>query len=776
MSADGALALLRAGNLDGALALLEQPVGAAEYGVLGMALLAAERWQAAASALHTAAVLGDDSGPTLLNLALAEDRLGEDGRGRMQALAQRWPYWDDPPLRLAESFRRGQEIDSAITAYEQALSINPDRAEALLGFGAMLIGHAPGQAQELLLRCCGVQPDNAEAWDALGIALRCTDDDVGAELAFTEATRLRGDDIAFALRRADAARAAGNGERELLRLDAAVACNPGDATLVSARGVLLYWLGRLEEAIAVLRVATALAPTAPQPAAAFADCLVKTARLREAVPALRRALALAPESPMLRNNLAAALTRNHFYAEAREMLEALIADHGERPEFLGNLANALVLLGLQREGVAVSRRAIELVPDVHFAWKTLGASLIYSEDATGEELRTIAERTSATLDRDEPAVVSAHGPERRLRLGLLSAKLMTHPVGYLTVAAFEALDANAFEIVCFGPRDDGHDPMQRRFRAIASEWHAVLGRPVDEIPALIRERQIDVLIDLGGWGDQGWLKVCRDRPAPVQIKWVGNQAYTTGMPEIDWFITDRWETPPGFERFYTERLLRLPDGYACYSPPAYAPDVAPLPAALQGHVTFGGFHNFAKVTPAVIAAWARVLHRMPTARLVLKGLLFNDAPSAARVLAAFVGHGINPGRVTLHRFSEHRAHLGKHAEIDIMLDAFPYSGGLTTCEALYMGVPVVTLAGECFAARHSTSHLSNVGLGDWVAETVDDYVELAVAKANDLASLAALRGGLRGRVLASPLCDAPRFGRHLGEALRGVWREACARP
>jgi predicted O-linked N-acetylglucosamine transferase (SPINDLY family) len=253
------------------------------------------------------------------------------------------------------------------------------------------------------------------------------------------------------------------------------------------------------------------------------------------------------------------------------------------------------------------------------------------------------------------------------------------------------------------------------------------------------------------------------------------QNHSTGLPEMDWFLTDRWETPDGFEPMYSERLLRLPDGYVCYSPPPYAQDVMPLPALANGFVTFGCFNNLAKITPLVIATWATILRRVPESRLVLKTHQLGDQPTADRFLAAFAQHGIDAGRIELRGSSGHRAFLGEYGGIDMVLDPFPYSGGLTTCEALWMGVPTLTLPGEIFASRHSASHMSNAGLADWVAGSVDDYVEMAVARAGDLDGLARLRAGLRERVRHSPLCDAPRFGRNLGEVLRFVWRDWCGR-
>jgi protein O-GlcNAc transferase len=251
------------------------------------------------------------------------------------------------------------------------------------------------------------------------------------------------------------------------------------------------------------------------------------------------------------------------------------------------------------------------------------------------------------------------------------------------------------------------------------------------------------------------------------------QSHTTGLPEMDWILTDRWETPPELAHLYTERLLLMPDGYVCYSPPPYAPDVAPLPALINGHVTFGCFNNLAKVTPRVIATWCSVLRRVEGSHLVLKTHQFTDPVTTGRVRAAFATHGIPPERLELRGPSGHRDFIGEYNDIDIVLDPFPYSGGLTTCEALWMGVPTVTVPREIFASRHSMSHLSNAGLADWVACDMAAYVELAVTKASDVAALAALRARLRARVKASPLCDAPRFGRNLGAALRYVWRDWC---
>ena len=394
---------------------------------------------------------------------------------------------------------------------------------------------------------------------------------------------------------------------------------------------------------------------------------------------------------------------------------------------------------------------------------------------TGAELLAALQDCSDRLSREHPAgFANTPDPDRPLVVGLLSGSLRVHPVGWLTVAGFETLDPALFSIVCLA-QNAASDWIARRFRALARDWHDVDALSDPALAAKARALGIDILIDLGGYGDSGRMTACAHRMAPVQVKWVGMQNHSSGLAEMDWIITDRWETPPELAHLYSERLLRLPDGYVCYSPPPYAPDVATLPAVANGHITFGCFNNLAKVTPRVIAVWCGIMRRLPGSRLVMKAHQFADESTRERILAGFAVHGVAASRIELRGPSRHRTFIGQYNDIDIVLDPFPYSGGLTTCEALWMGVPTVTLAGEIFASRHSVSHLSNAGLDDWVASDVASYADLAVAKASDIAALATLRSGLRARVKASPLCDAPRFGRNLGKALRTAWRDWCAR-
>jgi protein O-GlcNAc transferase len=515
-------------------------------------------------------------------------------------------------------------------------------------------------------------------------------------------------------------------------------------------------LGLLDAAVDALEAAVALAPEAKEPIAILAGVLSRSAQSRQAEDALRKALVLDPRNPGLMNDHAAILMRLHRHAEASELLREVLRRNGPHASVLCNLANATVCLGSQ-DAAVLPRRA-------------LANTLPYQDGVTGAALLRVGRECSDTLPRgDLPALTRMVGSDRPLNVGILSGTLRTHPVGWLTVAGFEHLDRDAFHIVCLSRAPQPGDPIAMRFLTAARSWENVGPLDDDALARRARGLGIDILIDLGGHGDGARMAACARRLAPVQIKWVGMQNHSSGLPEMDWFLTDRWETPPALESLYSERMLRMPDGYVCYSPPPHAPDVVPAPVLRNGHVTFGCFNNLAKITPCTIETWCEVLHAVPGSRLVLKTHQLDDAPTAAGFLQRFGRYGIDPSRVETRGSSPHRLFLASYNEIDIVLDPFPYSGGLTTCEALWMGVPTVTLPGEIFASRHSTSHLCNAGFPEWVARDREDYIRIAVARARDADGLALSRETMRDRVRASPLCDAPRFGRALGMALRHAW-------
>jgi protein O-GlcNAc transferase len=448
----------------------------------------------------------------------------------------------------------GDRRAAAERAYEEVLKINPRREEALVSLAVLRLrrGDVPG-ATTLLLRCCAIAPANAEAWDALGLGLMRTGDAVAGAGAFAEALSLVPRWLEPGLHLADAAFAAGAAEAELARLDAAVLADPLDPVGATVRGVLLERLGRRDEAIDALEVAVALVPDAARPTALLGGMLARTTRVDEAEKWLRRACDLNPDEPRLRNDHAAVLMRKHRDAQARAELIELIATDGEQVGVLCNLATATVSCGVQQEAVAIAERAVALAPEALSPRRALANTLPYRDAVTGAEmlaaLTACSDRAPRGIcfdrapreacsdralrgvcsdigpdrvrsDRAPPFSETLLDPDRRLWVGLLSGSLRTHPVGWFTIAGFETLDPLAFEIIVLA-QHGARDSIARRFRAIAKEWHDIDAIDDAGVTALARSAGIDVLIDLGGYGDAGRVLVCAHRAAPVQINWVG---------------------------------------------------------------------------------------------------------------------------------------------------------------------------------------------------------------------------------------------------------------
>ena len=695
-----------------------------------------------------------------LNLGIALTNLGRlaEAIPHLQAACVALPHLAEPRFRLGQIAGQQDRIAAARAFFQEALMVEPDHMMSMAGLA--MLDEAQGNA------------DGALQWVAQAMLL--APDEAGLLLLHA---RLSGDIASCrALLRqglggVDAAKLASQ-RLEMAELRHAAAAAPLEWQWQAALGLAQLAAEETQAGIATLRLACILADNAPELQALLGLQLAEQRRHAEAEPLLAAGIAASHADAELRARHALSLLRLDRLGEARLAFEAAIADFGPQPALLCNLALTLSSQGLQEEAMRISAEGEDLVASLICR---MGIQPYHPIEGSAAALHRTASRLGAALPHP---IVAPHppgfDPERRLRVGFFGGHLGRHPVGWLTLSAIEALPEAEIEVACYSlkPMDDA---LARRFHARADLWRELSPR-LDEatLAAAIRNDHPDILVDLGGHGEGGRVTALAHRAAPVQIKWVGAQSATTGVPAMDWMLTDAWETPPGSEVHYTEALLRMPDGYACYTPPPWAPPVAPLPALSRGHITFGCFNNLSKITPAVLAAWGQILVALPRARLVLRTHALRDAPTRALLITRAAAAGIPVGRLELHGPSPHEALLAAYNDIDIALDPFPYGGGLTACEALWMGVPLVAMAGSSFAGRHAVSHLNNIGLGHWVAEDVEGYVARAVAAAHDLPALAELRAGMRARMKTSPLMDAPRFAANLTAALRHAWRLRCA--
>jgi protein O-GlcNAc transferase len=564
---------------------------------------------------------------------------------------------------------------------------------------------------------------------------------------------------------------AGRYGEALERIRLAIAADGSHATFHNSLGAVYQALGDLPRAVAAYQTSIMLDLDHADAHGNLGLALRELGSAAESAQSLRRALQLKPGNPNLLNSLGITLRSLGRIAEAADCYRDALASREAFWEPHSNLGNILKDECRSDEAISHYKRAIELAPHVPIIKSNLLCALHYRDGITAGELAAAHDEFEKSFGEPLRSAWKPHengrDPDRPLRLGFLSPDLHRHPVGYFLIGLVEHLDPSQASVFCYSTGGTPDD-LSARLRAAATKWRDVGPLTDEAIADSIRDDSIDILFDLAGHTGNNRLLVMAHKPAPIQITWAGYVG-TAGLAAIDYLLADRFEVPPDLEHHYRETVLRMPNGYVCYEPPA-SPPVAPLPALARGYVTFGSFSNPAKLGPQIAAPWARILERVPHSRLVLKYKGLDDPLHASRLREYFAAQGVDSARLDLQGDSPQAELLPHYDGIDIALDPFPYGGGVTTLEALWMGVPVVTLPGETFASRHTLSHLSNVGVEGTVARDLDHYVDLAVSLAADLPALAAIRAGLRERMAASPLCDGERFASDFMDLMRSTWR------
>lgn len=580
----------------------------------------------------------------------------------------------------------------------------------------------------------------------------------------------------------------GNALRELERRNEAAASYARATELEPGRFAAWFNLAQLHadarrpaEAAAAFRRALSIEPDHGAARLGLAAALVEGAQdgvpsraaSEEILSLLETGWAQAPDPLRARFYVAIALTGAERWTEAVPHFEAVVRERPDVAEARNQLANCYNRLGRARDAIREYRATFRAAPHFHHALTSVLGTINYDPDAPPEAVldahREWAASAAATYYPGRVRFDNRRDPEKRLRVGYVSPDLRRHPVSALFAPVLERHERERVETFCYYsfPRSDA---VTARLRAAADHWRDVAGLSDAVLADAVRADAIDILVDLAGHTRHGRLLAFARRPAPVQVSWLG-YFNTTGLPTIDYFVTDPVSSPPGQERYFVERLVRLPATRFCYEAPAYMPEVNALPAQRNGYVTFGCLNNLAKVHDGVLALWARVLAAVPEARLLLQASALNDPLRRADLTATAARFGIAPDRIELRRFVPAEEAATTYHGIDIALDPFPFCGGMTTFDALWMGVPVITLPQTMIAGRQSASMLANLGLHDLIARDADEYVRAAAGLAADLAGLARLRAGLRERFRASPLADYARFTADLERAYRTMWRE-----
>ena len=561
----------------------------------------------------------------------------------------------------------------------------------------------------------------------------------------------------------------GRNDEALPLLRRSVELAPGAAHFHGNLGGVLIKLGIPAEAEAHLRQALRLAPASAEAANNLAVALEALGRLDEAEALLRDALGLRPDYVQALNNLGNVLRKAGRAPAAVEQYHGALRLQPDSADAWGNLAAALTDLARHDEALAAHRRAAELAPADALLNSRLLFDLHYSRGDDAELLHAehaVWAARHAPLHLCNPApFANLPGPGRRLRVGYVSPDFRDHPVARFFEPLLDATDRGAFEVFCYSDVIEP-DAVTDRLRASADAWRPVRGLSDEQLALRVRDDRVDVLVDLAGHMGAHRLLAFARRAAPVQVTYLGYPD-TTGLAAMDYRITDSRHDPPGeTEQFHSERLVRLDPCCWCYRPEPETPeDVGPPPAVERGAVTFAVLNKPAKITDAMARLWSRILDATGPSRLMILG--------GADLRPLLERGGVPAGRTDFVPRQPRRDYLRLYHEVDVALDTFPYNGHTTTCDALWMGVPVVTLAGPTHVSRAGLSVLSAAGLDDLVARTPEDYVRTATALAADPARLASLRSSLRPRVAACPLRDEAGFALRLGAAYRAMWAAWC---
>lgn len=715
----------------------------------------------------------------------------------------------DRLIALGNQAEDGGRPADACVHYRAAVAAAPQYAKAHLnlGIGLSASGDRKG-AVAALQAALVIEPGNPYAHYNLGRVLMTGGSLHDAEHHLRAALEHKADFAEALVILAAVLEANGAAAEAAEALERALVYQPGNFGALYRYGTLLIARGRLVEAEDALRRACTADPASVDANLQLATLLKGRNALPEAERHLRRVLELMPAHDEARATLFHVLQTQGNLPAALAEIEALLRQQPDRVDALYNYGLLLRNLRRMSDAQAAFEKVIAIRSDFIQAYRML-ASVLLSQTQTAEALATYTlARTRHPKDLDlqsaelfalnfsdeisDQALFERHrefgvhieaeyparrspfengaDAARRLRVGYVSGDFCFHVVALFMLPLLECHDRSAFEIYCYSV-GERFDEYSRKLSARADVWRDASSLSETRLADAIERDKIDILVDLSGHSGISQLRLFARRPAPVQVTWLG-YLNTTGMTRIRYRICDRYSDPPGIaERLHTERLVRLPNSQWCYRPFISVDCALTPPCQRNGFVTFGSFAHAAKLSPGVRRLWSEILHRVPQSRLLVAGV--SEGKAQDTLMHDFTNAGVDASRVTILPYRSLNDYFATFQNVDIALDTFPYSGGTTTCDTLWMGVPVITLPSHRSVSRSAASILTTLGLSEWIAATPKDYVELAVNLAGEGVRLEQLRASLRRRMRASPLMDELGFAREMERAYREMWRSWC---
>lgn len=635
------------------------------------------------------------------------------------------------------------KLDNAIQCYQKALNLEPDFTEAHINLGITL--QTQGKVDDAIKhyqKALHLKPGIAKIHFNMGVALYDQGEFDAAIESYKKAIQLE----------------------------------PDVAEGYNNLGLVFRDQGKLDDAIEYYGKAIHIKPDYAEAHGNLGTALRDQGILGKAEECYRQAIHLKPDCAEIHGNLGTILRDQGRLGEAIECYQNALHLNPNYPEAHNNLGGTLRDQGKIDKAIECFQKELQLRPDLSFVHSNLLLTLHYNDTIDPIQLFSYhqqwAEQHASPVSKTPQSHINDKSPNRRLRIGYVSPDFRMHSVAYFIEPIISSHNPDTFEIICYS-NVISPDSVTHRLKGLASCWRNIVGMSEERVADLIRNDQIDFLVDLAGHTAQNRMLLFAKKPAPVQVAYLG-YPNTTGLGTMDYRITDNLADPTGqTDHLHAEELTRLPQSFLCYQPPEESPEVSKSPARNTGYVTFGSFNDRAKVTPEAVRIWSAILKSVSNSRLILKSKALNDIGTRQTLWEMFSKNGVVSERIELVGYLPFEQHLKLYNRIDIGLDTFPYNGTTTTCEAMWMGVPVITLAGDFHASRVGASLLSNVGMPELVSASAEDYIEKAAKLANNLDRLQDLRINLRPLMARSPLMDATDFTRALEAAYRQMWHRWC---
>lgn len=551
--------------------------------------------------------------------------------------------------------------------------------------------------------------------------------------------------------------------------------NPNHSNTLQALGVIRFQTRRFQEAIALINQSLSINPNCAEAHNNLGNIFEELDRFEDAKNHYDVALSINPKLVNAHYNLGNLFKRLCQFDKVKDCYQLALDIDPSFEDAYNGLGVTLVAEGKIDEGLEYYRKLLKINPNYVIAYDNLLMALNYHSNLTSEEVYKEHLEYGNRYGFPFKSFIQPHTnsliSNRPIRIGYVSGDFLHHSVAYFLEPVFKFYNKQKFEVFCYSNIPQG-DNVTELLKASVNNWIDIYGMSDEQVANQIRKDGIDVLVDLGGHTAGNKLLVFARKPAPIQVSWLG-YPNTTGLDTIDYRIVDKYTDPEGVtDKFYTEKLIRMPECFSCFKPMTDIVEVNELPSLKNGYITFGSFNNVSKITPGVLELWSKIILTVPNSKLMLKyDILLADSVKK-RVYDLFEQYGVSRERVDLvGHMASYEDHLKCYNNIDIALDPFPYNGTTTSCEALYMGVPVITLEGDRHVSRTTSSQLHNIGLSEFIATTKDEYVNIAELMSHKVEFLNTLRLQLRERVKFSPLMDGERFTKNLEIVYQDMWKK-----